>query len=259
MGVAGFRTAAERTSADGGPAACSFVHLHATPRKPMRQLLKNTFTLALALVFTAGMAFGQSNETVVEQINDGNDATVNQVGQLNAADVNQGVDQEVNELANNLFGSDITGQVGPGTANDNEVTVTQEGTRNLVAASQGYAGNFNGTRAGIAEGNEATITQLGNRNVALPAQGLRGGEAYDNAYTILQDGNRNDATVAQGNNTGIAINNDATIEQFGSDNVGTILQGQPSQVTFGGFRATNSLAEIFQDGTNNTATVNQSN
>jgi hypothetical protein len=229
----------------------------------MRKLLKITGIFALALVFSAGMAFGQSNEATVEQINNNNEATVDQLGQLNAADVNQGEDQKVTDLANtlsqNLLGYPVTpsGGIGPGTANNNQVSVEQQGTRNVVGVSQGYAGTTQGP--GVAEGNEATITQIGSRNAAVPAQGLRDGRAFDNEYTILQDGSRNVATVAQGTDSGVARDNEANIEQFGSQHEALINQGRTSFAIGGGFKATNSLAEIFQNGSGNDATINQHN
>jgi len=55
----------------------------------MRYLLKITTTFALALVFTAGMAFGQTNETTIDQDDANNTATVNQVKKDNLAAVTQ--------------------------------------------------------------------------------------------------------------------------------------------------------------------------
>lgn len=236
-----------------------FVHSNAITLTPMKQLLRTTTTFALALVFTAGMAFGQSNEAVVEQINNNNETTVNQSGQWNAADVNQGVDEEANELANNLIGGTWTGQVGSGTANNNEITIDQAGDRNVALASQGYAGvSFGATRTGVAEGNTGSIEQIGSRNRAYPGQGLRGGRAFDNDYSILQDGGRNVATVAQGNDTGYAEDNEAIVEQFGNQNSALIEQGVPSEANYN-FTSTNSLAEVYQDGSGNDATISQSN
>ena len=144
MGVAGFRSAAERASADGGPGACSFVPLHATPRKPMRQLLKNTFTLALALVFTAGMAFGQDvNEATVDQDGSGSDADITQ--DINGADGSsfdanvrqRGGSQTVtiNQLASNSSdnGSGIADVIQLGADGGNEALVDQNRTRGAKA------------------------------------------------------------------------------------------------------------------------------
>jgi len=58
----------------------------------MRQLLKITSIFALALVFTAGMAFGQNNEATIDQDDANNTATVNQVKNNNFADVTQSGD-----------------------------------------------------------------------------------------------------------------------------------------------------------------------
>jgi len=58
----------------------------------MRQLLRTTATFALALVFSAGMAFGQvNNEADVTQNSSNSQATVTQTGADNFTDVEQNV------------------------------------------------------------------------------------------------------------------------------------------------------------------------
>jgi hypothetical protein len=55
----------------------------------MRQLLRITATFALALVFTAGMAFGQDNTANVDQEGNENAAEIEHLGGDNESTVEQ--------------------------------------------------------------------------------------------------------------------------------------------------------------------------
>jgi hypothetical protein len=190
MGVAGFRTAAERTSADDGPAACSFVHLHETTRKPMRQLLKNTFTLALALVFTAGMAFGQSNEATVNQVGNSHSADIQQDGVGNITDLEQ-ADQNLNDNATNAMSADVFQKF-----KNNEAYIDQKGSQDQGAATATASAdvdqignnNFLRLESGpfFANSHDVDVDQLGNNNTVRLQGQNGGGEA-----TVFMDGNRN--------------------------------------------------------------------
>jgi hypothetical protein len=90
----------------------------------MRQLLKNTFTLAVALVFTAGMAFGQTSgfnaEVQLNQVGEGNEATVTQTVN-DFADIDQEGGAEAFIFQGYNFNGDSNGK-GP-----NEVDLDQVG------------------------------------------------------------------------------------------------------------------------------------
>jgi hypothetical protein len=99
--------------------------------------MKKLFTLAFALVFSTGIAFGQSNSSSVNQAGNGNGATVNQAGSQNASVIDQ--------FAQGTAG----GQAVAATA-----TITQTGADNMSLLDQSaFFGN-----------SEATITQIGDQN-----------------------------------------------------------------------------------------------
>jgi hypothetical protein len=216
MGVAGFRTAAERTSADDGSAACSFVHLHATPRKPMRQLLKNTFTLVLALVFTAGMAFGQNNSATVNNVGDDHTNLINQQGADNTTDLEQ-VDAKPDDGVTNAHSADIfqkfdgneayVDQSGkfPG-GNSGPVSfatadVDQIGNNNFLDLDQGT--NYNT--------HTADIDQLGNNNlIRLQSQG---GFSDGGTANVYMDGNQN--KLVRANESGNLVSNKYAVQKNG--------------------------------------------
>jgi hypothetical protein len=289
MGVAGFRTAAERASADGGPAACSFVHLHATSRKPMRQLLKNTFTLALALIFTAGMAFGQTlsgddNEATINQVGPNNEANTDQVGANNTSTT---VQNGVENFANLDQGSQFSFGGNVSTFPGNDATIRQIGNLNYVNLQQGGANRQDGTGAG----SEATIVLEGNKNVfGVRSRGVPPFDADVDLGTALQvnkgqviqkaskidvnvDGNRNRVGFAGGehefsnadidlvgndNKVGVFAKSfeargrrhDADVDAVGDGNVVDIYQGN-----FG--EASNNDATIDIDGSLNQAQIGQ--
>ena len=104
----------------------------------MRQLLKITTTFALALVFTAGMAFGQSpgddNEAEVNQ--DGNsEAVVNQNATVSDASNDAFVDQAGNGNVAKITQTDNGGSQNLGTSG-NEVDLRQ--TQNSNGSSQAW-------------------------------------------------------------------------------------------------------------------------
>jgi hypothetical protein len=259
MGVAGFRTAAERTSADGGPAACSFVHLHATSRKPMRQLLKNTFTLALALVFTAGMAFGQDNTATTDQSGPSNFSDIVQEDEdnlVNLEQVNNGNAANGNEATvlqrfNNNEAQ--INQLGEGTLSGNptfsSADVVQRGNNNFLDLDQSAFFGFH----------TADIDQLGNNNRVLLKSSNGGGEA-----NVYFDGNRNelvkgesDGTITKGEqarqtNPGnlIDVEVDGDGNKIGADQQDTSPNGAELTVDITGSR---NFVPTFQGNRTNTA------
>jgi len=87
----------------------------------MRKLLRTTFTFALALVFTAGLAFGQQNQSSIAQTGNSSTATVSQSGQGNYSQLKQSDDfigghtATVQQVGSNNY-SNIQTQNGGGTA-----------------------------------------------------------------------------------------------------------------------------------------------
>jgi len=281
MGVAGFRSAAGRVSADGGPAACSFVPLHATTRKPMRQLLKNTFTLALALVFTAGMAFGQAqnddvpggfgdNASVVKQVDAGNQFfPAPGPGQVASATVDQAGSGNVSLLYQGSGGVPQGGQEG---------TIRQIGNNNYTNIFQ--QPNFTGH-------SDVLVEMLGNNNTVSKMEGVTSGSDTDvrvggeSIYNVQIDGNRNKVGSAvitssevsitvQGNDNNItnvsesvppgnaAIETKSTIDVLGSGNDISVLQGSNAQgFPFGPTGRQENFSLVQVEGSSNSVSVRQ--
>jgi hypothetical protein len=143
----------------------------------MRQLLRITATFALALVFSAGMAFGQSpdNETQVDQEGNDNTADVEQVGQNQRAFVDQN---------------------GPGNSADadegHRAFITQKGIQdgidgknNTAVVDQRFESNF---------AHSTTINQFGAGNQAGANQG---GNFAGNTVEIEQTGENNYSAIQQ--------------------------------------------------------------
>jgi hypothetical protein len=222
MGAAKFRRSA-------GPSATSETQDHSfqtNDSKPMRQLLKNTFTLAVALVFTAGLAFGQSNESIVNQVGSSIDATVTQTGQSNYSELDQSEDwidghsATITQIGENNY-SNIQTQNGGGTANvfmkgdgntledwstrsrggfganqKNSLNVFDldiDGDQNTVGMTQEFA---TGTVEINGSGNEVGLRQLSGANyqtqdfhTATVRIGLYGGTSSDNKVDVNQASN----------------------------------------------------------------------
>jgi hypothetical protein len=204
----------------------------------MRQFLRTTATIFVALVFTAGMAFGQSTTT--------NKATVTQSGDNHEASLEQEKvgDGAVNEAVVNQSGNGNTvdnfEQIGSG----NYLNVDQDGSGNIVRqpAQQGqsdkpsYDGIINIKQDGtdnvvwdldqVGRGNEADIDQVGKNNfVDYEAQDT-GGDPTANFAKVKQDGDGNRVGTRDGNaglyQTGSGIqgeDNEALINQTGNDNI----------------------------------------
>ena len=186
----------------------------------MRQLLKITATFTLALIFTAGIAFGQSNETDITQLTDKNDATVQQDGEENVADILQKgankntatIRQSSDPSADGVIESTIR-QVGfnnfamtnASRKNDRSSTTSQKqfGNRNRAFINQDEGTSPDGN-----EGITLTQYQDGNRNLAR----MSGGDSYNAEQR--QIGHRNVATTS-----GNGKNADVFQRQVGDDNV----------------------------------------
>jgi hypothetical protein len=216
MGAAKFRRSA-------GPSATSETQDHSfqtNDSKPMRQLLKNTFTLALALVFTAGMAFGQSSTTNITQLTNNNNASVDQngqgltatvvqkVGNLNTATIRQNDDagktiestiRQVGFKNNAVTNASRNAPNGPGAVTEQ----TQRGNHN-----DAFINADEGTSPSGDEGSQLVQFQDGNRNLAR----MSGGNDYNAEQR--QVGSRNVARTS-----GNGKNADVFQKQVGNDNV----------------------------------------
>ena len=166
----------------------------------MRQLLKITSIFALALVFTAGMAFGQDNTSTVDQVGDDHSADVIQNGENNTVELEQKDTNFKDGVTNNMT-ADVrqkfdgneayidqkgnSGLIGPGKSTA-DAEVDQVGNNNFLDLDQGP---FFGKHS-------ADIDQLGNNNTVRLRTSNGGGEA-----DVYFDGNQNRLTKAtQGGN-----------------------------------------------------------
>jgi hypothetical protein len=95
----------------------------------MRQLLRTTATVFVALVFTAGMAFGQDNESVVEQQGSQNATSVTQQGTDTFADVSQDGTGNSGTILQN-------GKIDASERDVAQTDLNQSGTRNSARIEQ---------------------------------------------------------------------------------------------------------------------------
>jgi len=214
----------------------------------MRQLLKITSIFALALVFSAGMAFGQDSD-------DRNRADVDQGGNGSEATVTQTLGGDKGFNTANVFQRD-----GAQTATIRQTTPSGDGNSEALADVQqlGSGGNnalVDQTRRG---GAEAFLKQYGSDNNADVAQTgedvLKGYDGTNNSLgseRAIQLGNSNDLQVFQGRNPGdfsfvTNSNHEARVTQNGNSNEGFIEQ-----------QGANSVAKLLQDGAMNEATIQQ--
>ena len=213
--------------------------------------MKKLSTLLVALFFTAGMAFAQSNDASIDQVGDDHEATISQTGAMNSAFVEQTADA-------GREGSDV-----------GEATVTQTGAENYVNLRQR---NFFGN-------NEATITQLGDGN---RVQGTTASSAFYqnhglNVIDVRMEGNDNTlyslAGEAQKNvNTFLLdiLGSDNSVGMFQHFGYGDVsIEGSSNSVVLyqrSGSNATaqsahvdisggDNMVDIYQNGESHTATV----
>ncbi len=196
----------------------------------MRYFAKITTTFALALVFSAGMAFGQDQDAEIEQFGTNTDADISQVGDVgNDASITQGTE------------SNPVGQFEAPSA-----SILQDGGNNTATVTQG---NDNSGAVGVPE---ASIEQIGDRNTGTVSQAFGATGSTVNIGEIYQSGNDNTATLTQRHFGGIqsfTTNVVGSIEQKNGDfNTATVTQ-KGSGAAF--------RADVVQDGSDNTATLTQ--
>jgi hypothetical protein len=155
--------------------------------------MKKLFTLAFALVFSTGIAIAQDNNSDIDQVGNGNGATVTQAGADNESTIEQ------------FAQGTSSGQPVAATA-----TVTQTGSNNVSSLDQNA---FFGDH-------EATIIQVGTDNYSAINTQNGGGSAE-----VYMEGDRNQL-VAWDRNTGFDASGAANqkndnffaLDVLGSDN-----------------------------------------
>ncbi len=197
--------------------------------------MKRILTLAIALVFTTGMAFAQANQATVTQTGNGSDAAITQTGQAQTSTVEQigGNDNAATVIQNAEASS-----YGPGAQTS---SILQNGSENQANVNMQQTG---GGGKGL---NTAVIEQIGDRNKVLSqslnAPGSNSGQ-HAKAY---QTGNDNTATQEIQN----GYTQSMRVDQIGDLNTSVQTVGGGSYNT----------VEVYQDGNENQAaqTVNGNN
>jgi hypothetical protein len=198
--------------------------------------MKKLIMLTFALLFSAGMAFGQNNSETYQSGNR-NNVTVDQTYQTD------GTVTDANDANTYQNGNDNSivrlHQVGAA----NSFDVTQNGNSNKVSVHPDQGG----ANGGLPSYNGSiTINQTGNHNKIWDADQA----GYNNVMTINQGGemggNNNIVNVeAQVNKNPESASNVITISQFGNNNA------------VGGYGDTKSGA--YQEGSGNSMDITQSN
>lgn len=189
-------------------------------------------SLIFSMVFAAGMAMAQTNQSVINASGKDQIATVDQQGGYNTSNVTQSNKDNVTTVTqvNHLL---VAG-------NSILSNVTQSGERNDATVSQIHDGS-NPNQVGLIE---TVITQAGNDNEAIQNQG-------DNSNTgllyasINQSGDDNFASQNQ-----MKYRNSAYIDQSGKNN--TAMQAQDASLLLEE-EETSHYASINQSGDNNYA------
>jgi hypothetical protein len=179
----------------------------------MRYFAKITTTFALALVFTAGMAFGQSNTSTVDQTGDDHSADVVQNGGNNTVDLEQ-ADTDLSDGVTNNMEADVRQKF-----DGNEAYIDQKGSEGLIGPGKSTAdaevdqvgnNNFLDLDQGPFFGNHsADIDQLGNNNTVRLRTSNGGGEA-----NIYLDGNQN--KLVRSNSSGQILSGEQVVQKNGS-------------------------------------------
>ncbi|MCS3698422.1 Curlin associated protein [Salinibacter ruber] len=192
----------------------------------MRQLLRTTATFALALVFSAGMAFGQTN----------NEADLSQTSSESRATITQSGDN-FTELKQQ---------------STSKATVTQTGAGNEVDQFVQKSG-VNKNRGGGNFINLANIDQIGDENTVASrydALETQSGNFGGGAKLILdQFGDKNDLKIVQNGRAS------ATIKQ--SNSGGNSREGNTAKVDQNPLNSSGSTLELVQVGLENESVINQ--
>jgi hypothetical protein len=248
--------------------------------------MKKLITLTFALLFSAGIAFGQSSATTdqtgdnnqanITQKNGHNDASITQtnnsgqgqkasIGQIYQAGVTSGKNTaSITQAGSNNKSIDLR-QYGAG----NVYTVTQKGTDNKITSLPDQGFFFFGQPVIPSYNAVIKMTQKGDQNIISGVNQLGNG----NTFIINQIGDKNKASMgAQINSGSVADGNYMKIDQNGDGNnagykYGLYQIGQDNSLTLtqnGGalFGSTiNTVGTysgaVFQVGSDNTITATQ--
>lgn len=211
--------------------------------------MKKAIIITLAFLFAAVSAFAQSNEAVLSQSGDNNDANIEQIGSMNYTSLSQedGAFADIDQVsASESFVS--LSQIGSSSA-----TILQN-NKNSV---QGFTDSWNTAAASklatqSGSGSTMNITQLSTFNQAYVDQ-----LGDNNSMTILQDGGiSNIARLMQdGSDNSVDVSligsiNRVKAEQYGDGNSVTVSVTGDHNNEFN-----NGTSFIYQDGSDHTATV----
>lgn len=233
--------------------------------------MKKLITLVAAVLFTAGMAFGQDHISDVNQTGNNNQADIVQNGYDNVADVNQSgnwndvlIDQLSSEFPPRGMNASVvqsgnhnSGEVYMKEHNIHSSTLRQSGDWNVAKivherntnVSEVYqTGNYNMVDSRVhAVGSSIFVRQSGNDNYAEQDLGRNDVAGGNNVFEIYQSGNNNQAVQYLDvlSHMGDA-DNFSEIRQAGNDNYGMTLQS-----------GNGHTANINQPGNGNITTIHQ--
>ncbi len=211
--------------------------------------MKKLTTLLVAMLFSAGMAFAQSNEAVVSQSGDDNTADIEQVGDLNYTSLSQadGATADIDQVsATESFVS--LSQVGASNAtilqnNKNSVQGFNDQWNtpesNKLATQSGSGSTMEITQ--LSTWNQAYVDQFGDNNTMSVFQD----DGNSNVARLIQDGNDNVMDIDL-----IGGTNRIKGEQYSDGNMATVIVTGSHNNEFN-----NGTSFVYQDGMQNTATV----
>ncbi len=211
----------------------------------MRYFAKITTTFALALVFTAGAALGQTDGRI-DQVGTNMDADITQTGDLgNFATIDQGLEKSGKSGFDAFVyqdGKNNDARVEQDGDSDPNANVRQVGDDNIARIDQRFGSGPNAVDVG-------DIDQDGDENVARVSQTVFATKTGQTVRSYIdQDGNNNIARTKQRYTQSLVR---ADVVQTGNSNFGKILQK-------GGGRGVSSFnADITQSGNMNDARITQ--
>ena len=225
--------------------------------------MKKLSILIVAFLFTAGMAFAQSNDATIDQVGDDHEAMIDQIGFSNAAYVDQtdggsngdayadilqqGDENYVNLNQRAFFGF----------PDESDATITQIGDRNRVEGTSATSAFYQNQPGGVVEvrmeGDDNRLYSLRgeaqkNKNEffldILGSDNTVGMEQENGSGDVKITGDLNTVTLSQlGNNT---IFNTAKVGILGNENGVSVTQTMDS-----------NSAMVNVDGSFNSATITQ--
>jgi hypothetical protein len=188
-------------------------------------VMKKLTTLSIALLFSAGAAFAQSNDaTATHEVND-SEITIDQAGSSNSADALQ-------TLGNGNMLIDIDQQ---GSGNDADVTqrygqwhdaqIEQAGSDNDVSLIQDNTSTF----ANVSQDGTGNAADIYQRNYRFEFGGYASRVDVDqigeeNEAWVDSDGFGNNVSIQQGSESRASDGQYASVTQSGEDNQATIDQ-----------------------------------